>query len=94
MNPLTWKREHQIALGLAVGVGITVGVIVGYMVYAAGSGAGGASSFGYWFESSFRLKYRSFGFRRPGIWWGLTGGLIGAALIYIRLLSRKDEPRQ
>ena len=31
MNPLTWRREHQVALVLGVVLGIVLGVVVGYM---------------------------------------------------------------
>lgn len=43
MNPLDWKPEHQIALGLAMVVGAAIGVIVGYLVYTAASGIDGFS---------------------------------------------------
>lgn len=93
MNPLGWKREHQIALLLAIAVGIVAGVVVGYLVYASGRGADGASGFGSWLKYSFRFYRRSFEFQRPGIWWGLTGGSVGAALIYIRILSQQNTRR-
>jgi hypothetical protein len=31
MNPITWRREHQVALVLGVVLGIVLGVVVGYM---------------------------------------------------------------
>ena len=79
MNPTTWTRHQQIALALTILLGVVLGITVGYVVYASGRGAGGALSFSYWLELSFR-------FRRAGIWWGLTGGGVASALFYIRLL--------
>jgi hypothetical protein len=30
MNPLTWRREHQVALLLGIALGIVAGLVVGY----------------------------------------------------------------
>ena len=79
MNPLAWPRQKKAALALALLVGIVLGVVIGYFVYASSRGGGGAVSFSSWLEGSLQ-------FRRPGIWWGLTGGAVAAALFYVRLL--------
>jgi hypothetical protein len=52
MNPLNWKREHQVALGIAAVIGAVMGVLIGYLVYAVAQGADGAMSFGRWLEYS------------------------------------------
>ena len=31
MNPLTWRREHQVALLLGVVLGIVLGLLLGFM---------------------------------------------------------------
>jgi high-affinity Fe2+/Pb2+ permease len=38
MNPLNWKHEHQVALGIAAVIGAVLGVLTGYLVYAVPSG--------------------------------------------------------
>ena len=78
MNPLSWKKEHQIALALAILVGIAIGIVIGYLVYASAKGAGGAISFAYWVRHPIRFS---------GTWWGFLGGTVGGALIYIRHLT-------
>ena len=34
MNPLTWRREHQVALVLGLVLGIVLGLVVGYLTEA------------------------------------------------------------
>lgn len=74
MNPLWWKREHQIALAAAAALGLVIGLTWGLH----------------------HVHYRMF----PDFWrsdgtywlsvgaWGLFGGAIGAAFVYIRQLLR------
>jgi H+/Cl- antiporter ClcA len=31
MNPMTWRREHQVALLLGIVLGIVLGLLVGFM---------------------------------------------------------------
>ena len=86
MNPLQWKREHQLALLSAAALGLIIGVTVGlhqvnpygvrvaWKLWCTGSW-GGCTYF------------------RPGYWlavaaWAAFGGAIGAALIFIRQLLR------
>jgi hypothetical protein len=78
MNPFTWRLEHRIALALAFVVGAALGVVLGYLLYASARGADGALSFHYWLKHPLRFA---------GLWWGLFGGVVGAAIIYIKRLS-------
>ena len=75
MNPLSWSREHQIALLAAALIGAALGIVLGYLVYAAGWGEG-AVPFGSWLG---RLL-------DGPIWWALFGAVIGGAIIFIRNL--------
>ncbi len=77
MNPLQWKKEHQVALVLAVVVGTALGVVLGYLVYATGRGAAGGIRWSYWINSP--LGY-------GGLWWGAFGALVGGALVYLKIL--------
>ena len=77
MNPLSWSREHQIALLGAALIGAALATVLGYLVYAAGWGEG-AVPFENWI---LRL------FAGP-IWWALFGGVIGGASIFVRNLTR------
>lgn len=79
MNPLDWKREHQIALAIFFLVGCLTGVIVGYLAFAASSGAGGAGSLYYWLTRWFWASAAP---------WGLAGGFITGALAYASRLLR------
>lgn len=78
MNPLDWKREHQIALGLAIVIGAAVGVILGYFTYAAASGFDGGVSFGDWVRHPVRYAW---------LWWGIFGAAIGVGVLYFRRLT-------
>jgi len=81
MNPLRWSRPHQIALLLAAAVGVALGPLIGYGIYAVGSGAAGAMSFGFWFDPAWR----------PGVLlWPLFGSAISAAIVYISHLHGLD----
>jgi len=78
VNPLAWKREHQLALGLAGLIGIGLGIVLGYLVYATGWGSDSVS-FGYWLNKPMWSG---------ALWWGLFGGVIGAVVIYMIRLMR------
>jgi hypothetical protein len=80
LNPATWSKNHKLALGLSALIGLVAGVVVGYLVYATGSGADGAVSFGYWVDHPIR---------RGGLWWGLIGAAIGAAVVYVKRHSAR-----
>lgn len=78
MNPINWKREHQIALVLALIIGAVIGLVTGYIAYASSSGASGGVSFSYWVDNPIRYA---------GLWWGLGGAGVGAAVLYIKRLT-------
>jgi hypothetical protein len=75
MNPLSWSRDHQIALCLAALIAAALATVLGYLVYAAGWGEG-AVPFGSWLG---RLL-------EGPIWWALFGAVIGGAIIFVRNL--------
>jgi hypothetical protein len=77
MNPLSWSREHQLALLVAALIGATLATVLGYLVYAAGWGEG-AVPFESWI---LRL------FAGP-IWWAFYGAVIGCASIFVHNLMR------
>jgi len=88
MDPLNWRREHQVALLLGVAIGIAIGLLIGYMydglwsmfvgIRVAMSATAGnvppAKAVAAWLGtgSSFR--------------WGAFGALVGGAAIYTRQL--------
>lgn len=78
MNPLMWKREHKLALGLATIIGCVVGLVVGYFAFSS-SGGEGYYPPGVWL--SHPMYYRVY-------WWALGGGIVGGGLVYIRQLMR------
>ena len=77
MNPLNWKREHQVALGIAAVIGAVLGILAGYLVYAIAQGAGGAMSFGRWLESSIWAA---------ALLWAIVGALIVGGSPYMQRL--------
>jgi hypothetical protein len=77
MNPLSWSREHQLALLVAALIGAALATVLGYLVYASGWGEG-AVPFESWI---LRL------FAGP-LWWALFGAVIGGASIFVRNLMR------
>ena len=89
MNPLGWKREHQIALAVAALIGMIVGPVVGYIAYAAGAGAGGAVDFSYWiwtcaaFSGRDSCAFSSF----SSIWWSFAGAIVATGIVYVRRLT-------
>jgi hypothetical protein len=80
MNPLNWKREHQVALGIAAVIGAVMGVLIGYLVYAVARGADGAMSFGRWLEYSIWAA---------ALLWAIVGALIVGGSAYMQRLFRK-----
>jgi hypothetical protein len=86
MNPMLWKREHQVALACAFGVGTFVAFVIAlieldtYSHFRWGAlwcSHGQYSCIyllnGYWLRVSFC---------------SLAGGFVGAAIVYIRQLLR------
>ena len=77
MNPLNWKREHQVALSIAAVIGAVLGILIGYLVYAIAQGAGGAMSFGRWLEYSIWAA---------ALLWAIVGALIVGGSAYMQRL--------
>jgi hypothetical protein len=75
MNPLQWKREHQIALVCA----FVLGAILGWMLGLRLTTAHFAAYLDRWRYVRYWAAVGS---------WGLFGGAIGAVLVYIRQLLR------
>jgi|HubBroStandDraft_1064217.scaffolds.fasta_scaffold100443_3 hypothetical protein len=93
MNPLDWKREHQLALLCAVALGCFFGAIVGFRVV----GDVGYST--HWmlycaFGTDYRAgRWYNCTYLTPGYWLLIAllaalGGFICAILIYIWQLLR------
>ena len=74
MNPLNWKREHQIAFLCAAALGCLLGLVAGFQ----------------WVRPNghFEINYLPLGYWLLLMFWATLGGLIGAAVIYIRQLLR------
>ncbi len=70
MNPLAWRREHQVALLLGAVIGIAVGLVVDLIYHSPGH----YGTYGevVWSYSGFR--------------WGGLGAIVGGAIIYVREL--------
>lgn len=81
MNPLNWDRKLKIALVILMAIGAVVGFVTGYIVYGAARGGSGGISFNYWANHPFRYG---------GVWWASIGALIGAGLLYVRILTERD----
>lgn len=70
MNPLAWRREHQVALFLGAILGAVIAIVVGFMY--RGLNFGTLSSELLWSWSSLR--------------WAVLGALAGASMVYVRRL--------
>jgi hypothetical protein len=80
MNPLKWKREHQVALGIAAIIGAVLGLLIGYLVYVIAQGAASAMSFGRWIEYSLWAA---------AILWAIVGAIIFGGSVYMQRLLRE-----
>ena len=83
MNPLNWRRTHQVALLFGAAIGMTIGLLVGYVygsywsllaVLATAGGSGPPRAVEAWLGTG------------SGFRWGATGALVGGAIIYTRQL--------
>ena len=72
MNPLQWRREHQVALLLGVVVGIALGFVTGYMHHNIH------------FENA--GQFSSYLTGGSALRWGVLGALLGGTIIYMRQL--------
>ena len=70
MNPLAWRREHQVALVLGAVLGAMIVLVLGFMY--RGLNYATLSSELIWSGSTLR--------------WALLGALIGGCLVYVRQL--------
>jgi len=83
----SWPREHQIALGIAFAIGSIVAIVIGFFVSVAGTPDYSPRRFGIWLLGS--SEY----FPWASLLSGLAGGIIGAAMIYVRQLLRSGDAR-
>jgi len=74
MNPLNWRRPHQMALLLGAALGIALGFITGYMHENV-----------HYANPTFSL-YLTGG---SAFRWGLFGAIVGATVIYIQQLMHE-----
>jgi hypothetical protein len=82
----SWRREYQIALAVAFAIGWIVGVVLGFFMSTAGRAPEYyPPTFATWILGSSQY------FPLAGLASGLTGGLVGAAIIYVRKLLRSGE---
>jgi hypothetical protein len=79
MNPLAWKREHQIALVATTLLGFSAGLVVGY---ARDPHYG---SFWDWLTTALNPNYPT----STGTEWSIFGALVGATIIYVVQLMRR-----
>jgi len=73
MNPLKWRREHQVALALGAAMGICVGLVIGYIYNDVH------------FANATLPLFLEGG---SGFRWGVFGALVGGCTIYVRQLLR------
>ena len=71
MNPLKWRREHQVALVLGAAMGISVGLVIGYIYNDV-----------HYANATLRLYFEG----GSGFRWGVFGALVGGTAIYVRQL--------
>jgi hypothetical protein len=85
MNPLTWKREHRAALICAAALGALVGAIFGFFYLNPNRHFEWCVGFNYLTCGG---PYLPLGYLLLLVLWVILGGLIGAAVVYIRQLLR------
>jgi hypothetical protein len=82
-----WPREHQIALAMMFAIGWTLGIVVGFFVSVFGTPNYYPRTFGTWLLGS--PEY----FPLASLLAGLTGGLVGTAMIAVRQLLHAGDAR-
>lgn len=75
MNPANWKREHQVALGVAMLVGAALGILA---LYLSTQPPGGYLSLWLWRRDWAELFV-----------WPAIGALLGGGVVYVRQLLRQ-----
>jgi hypothetical protein len=83
----SWPREHQIALAIVFAIGWLVATVLGFFVSVAGTPDYSPRRFGIWLLGS--SEY----FPWASLLSGLAGGIVGAAMIYVRQLLRSGDAR-
>ena len=86
LDPRRWKGEHQIALVCAVALGAIVGLLVGFQVTEDYTGFRWGAL--YCPSGNWSCYYLMTGYRLKILEWTVLGGLIGAAVVYIRQLLK------
>jgi hypothetical protein len=86
LNPIEWKREHQVALAGAAAIGCLGGLIFG-LAWSD------TFSWFQWGELWCDRRHNNCFYLLNGYWlriifWTALGGSVGAALVYIRQLLR------
>jgi hypothetical protein len=83
VNPLNWKREHQLAMAVAAAIGCVAGLMVAYFLYDPRPGYSP-----FWtFSNGVNWRYVSGIIGVVG--WALLSTIIGAAVVYVRQLLRR-----
>jgi hypothetical protein len=83
----SWPREHQIALAIVFAIGWIVATVLGFLVSVTGTPDFSPRRFGIWLLGS--SEY----FPWASLLSGLAGGIIGAAMIWVRQLLRSGDAR-
>jgi cytochrome c biogenesis protein CcdA len=83
----SWPREHQLALAIVFAIGWLVATVLGFLVSVTGTPDFSPRRFGIWLLGS--SEY----FPWSSLLSGLTGGIVGAALIWVRQLLRSGDAR-
>jgi hypothetical protein len=83
----SWPREHQIALAMVFAIGWVVASVLGFFVSVAGTPDFTPRRFGIWLLGS--SEY----FPWASLLSGLAGGIVGAAMIWVRQLLRSGDAR-
>ncbi|HWN48554.1 MAG TPA: hypothetical protein VNO18_01750 [Xanthobacteraceae bacterium] len=89
-----WPREHKIALAIAIAVGWIIGVLTGYLASVAGRPDYYPPTLGTWLFGRWNWSYNGELSVRYFPWaslaWGFTGGVVSAAVIFVRQLLRSE----
>lgn len=79
MNPLGWKREHQVAFAIAILLGAGVGLLLGMRQHNSEN----------WLQVELSWDDVSNFFANGGGWeWSLIGAAIAGTLVYVWQLLR------